>query len=293
MEPQLEAFLAIARFGTMKEASRHLYLSQSTLTNRLQSLERRLGVVLVDRGPGRKSSVLTPEGEGLLVLAERWEELTREITTIATHQAASLAVGASDSVHRYVFSNVYAKLIEDNPELDLRIYTANSDECYLKLEHREVDVAVTQYQRDLPGIVVDPFLREEMCVITRSYLPNDGGVITPGILDPMDEIRIPWGAEYQRWRSRWFGLSSGRIFVDTAHLVTMVAGEGEAWALVPHSMAQVMLVEGSFHVYRLADPPPLRVLFLAHHVRQSKSVVTGFRLFASSVGRALPNVLSF
>ena len=293
MEPQLEVFLAIARFGTMKEASRHLYLAQSTLTNRLQALERRLGVVLVDRGPGRKSSVLTPEGEGLLVLAERWEELAHEIATLATRQASSLTVGASDSVHRYLLPSVYANLIEDYPELELRIATANSDELYAKLERREVDVVITQYQRDLPGIVVDPFLREEMCVITISNLPSDAGMITPRVLDAAREIRIPWGPEYQRWHSRWFGLSSSRIFVDTAHLVAIVASENGAWALVPDSMAQVMRLDGSFHVYRLADPPPLRVLFLAYHVRQNKAVVAGFRLFASSVDRILPNALSF
>src|SRR5579875_1490871 len=120
-ETQLTAFLAVYRYGSLKEASRHLHLSQSTVTNRLQLLERRLGVTLVDRARGRRHATLTPEGDELLVLAERWEEVTRDVEALTTRRDAALSLGAPDSVSHYVLAPILRDLALRHPELALHI----------------------------------------------------------------------------------------------------------------------------------------------------------------------------
>ncbi|WP_158412342.1 LysR family transcriptional regulator [Ilumatobacter nonamiensis] len=67
-----ETIVAIVELGTMTEAAKALYSTQSTLSHRLAEAERRLGVRLFDRGRHRR---LTPTRAG-----------------IATHQAAARAL---------------------------------------------------------------------------------------------------------------------------------------------------------------------------------------------------------
>jgi DNA-binding transcriptional LysR family regulator len=287
-EHHLEAFLAVARYGTIKEASRHLHLSQSSVTSRLQGLERRLGTVLVDRGPGRPRATLTPEGEELLDLAERWEDLAREMRSLARRGDSSLSIGAPDSVNHYILAPVYADLARRHPELRLRVETANSAELYSKIEHREVDIAFVLYDRDLVGIRIELFLSEPMFVATRAELPVAAGRVDRAALDPMQEIHIAWGAHFERWRAQRGRPFVGAIYLDTAHLITAFLDDRRKWAVVPDSMARAIADAHGFSIYRLAEPPPDRLLYYARRTRLNSSSQRGYELFAEAIERVLP-----
>ncbi|MDQ0190022.1 LysR family transcriptional regulator [Alicyclobacillus cycloheptanicus] len=71
-------FLAIARIGSISRTAEQLFMSQSTVTTRLQRLEHALGYPLFVR---LQSGVqLTPEGERFVPLAERMTALEAEMT---------------------------------------------------------------------------------------------------------------------------------------------------------------------------------------------------------------------
>ena len=57
MDPRrLKAFLVLAEEKSFHKAAERLYLSQPALTQRIQALERELGVRLLERRPFRGSS---------------------------------------------------------------------------------------------------------------------------------------------------------------------------------------------------------------------------------------------
>jgi molybdate transport repressor ModE-like protein len=287
-EHHLEAFLAVARYGTVKEASRHLHLSQSSVTARLQALEQRVGAVLVERGPGRPRTTLTAEGEELLDLAQRWEELAREMASIARRGDASLTIGAPDSVNYYVLGPVYADLARRHPDLRLRVETANSAELYGKVERQEVDVAFVLYDRELVGVQIDAFASEEMFVATRADLPVVDGRVERSALDPAQEIHIAWGAPYERWRARRSRRFAGQIYLDTAHIITAFLDDTRKWAVVPDSMAKAISASHGFGIYRLQQGPPNRLLFLARRTRLNTSTLRGCALLDEALGRVVP-----
>lgn len=66
-------FLAIARIGSISRTAEQLFMSQSTVTTRLQRLERQLGYPLFHRFPNGVK--LTVEGERLLPIAEQMTAL--------------------------------------------------------------------------------------------------------------------------------------------------------------------------------------------------------------------------
>ncbi len=71
-------FVEIARYKSISEAARQLYISQSVLSTALQEIEKELGTVLFERG--RKGVVLTRDGEDCLnyclEIVERVDALT-------------------------------------------------------------------------------------------------------------------------------------------------------------------------------------------------------------------------
>ncbi len=70
-------FLAIARIGSISRTAEQLFMSQSTVTTRLQRLERALGYELFERQAGGVK--LTPAGERFLPLAERMQALEEQM----------------------------------------------------------------------------------------------------------------------------------------------------------------------------------------------------------------------
>jgi DNA-binding transcriptional LysR family regulator len=64
ISPNLKAFMAIVRSGTVHGAATELHLTQTGVTQRIRVLEKELGTTLFLRS--RKGMRLTPEGESLL-----------------------------------------------------------------------------------------------------------------------------------------------------------------------------------------------------------------------------------
>lgn len=80
---QLRIFLAVADSGSFSEAARRLYISHSTVSRAIASLEEELGCPLVRRsnhvlGLTRAGELLTEEAGRLLGAAERAAIRVRE-----------------------------------------------------------------------------------------------------------------------------------------------------------------------------------------------------------------------
>jgi DNA-binding transcriptional LysR family regulator len=78
----LDLFVDAVRLGSISAAAREHHVSQPSATERVRTLERRLGVKLLRRGPG--GSAPTPEGEAVAVWA-------REVLDAVAHMGEGVA----------------------------------------------------------------------------------------------------------------------------------------------------------------------------------------------------------
>ena len=60
---QIETFFTIAKYKSFTKSSEVLFVSLSTVSNRLRSLEEELDLVLVTRKKGMSTVTLTEKGE--------------------------------------------------------------------------------------------------------------------------------------------------------------------------------------------------------------------------------------
>ena len=129
---ELRVFLAVARGGSTSAAARELGVNQTTVSRRLESLERALGVRLVERS--QSGAELTEAGRALLDdaeamgrsatrLAERARALGREtagaIRVTCSEMTANLALSPLLAEFRQVYPDVAVEMIVTDRWLDL------------------------------------------------------------------------------------------------------------------------------------------------------------------------------
>jgi LysR family transcriptional regulator, chromosome initiation inhibitor len=102
LDPQLQAFMAITRLGTVHAAAESLFLTQTAVTTRIKMLEQKLKVSLFSRT--RRGMLLTPEGETLLRYCQTVEDLSGETLSqlqgAGTQSAVEISITGATSVMR-------------------------------------------------------------------------------------------------------------------------------------------------------------------------------------------------
>ncbi len=138
----LRIFLAIARAGTLLGAARALGVNHTTVARRLSALEGALQADLFVRQT--TGTVLTPEGERLLVHAERVENAVMAAADAAGAGRAGLTgtvrIGAPDGFGTGFLAARLLALAARHPGLVLELVPVPRS---FSLARREADVAVT------------------------------------------------------------------------------------------------------------------------------------------------------
>jgi DNA-binding transcriptional LysR family regulator len=120
---QLAIFAAVAQERSFTRAAARLGMSQPALSRAMRQLEERLGVRLLARTT--RSVSPTEAGEHLLrVIAPRFEEIDSELALLSEFRdkpAGKLRITAGEHSAITVLHPVLAKLLPDNPDLNIEI----------------------------------------------------------------------------------------------------------------------------------------------------------------------------
>src|SRR6476469_2541695 len=120
----IEAFVAVARAGSLKAAADELALSSPALTRRIQSLERSVGKPLFDRG--HQSITPNKHGERLLaMISPALDRMTDALERMSSEsEVARLRLGVLPLFATQQLMPHLAELREAHPELHLDLDTA-------------------------------------------------------------------------------------------------------------------------------------------------------------------------
>jgi DNA-binding transcriptional LysR family regulator len=265
----IQAFLAIVQTKSMIRAAEYLNLSQSSITHRLKSLEKSLGLTLFDRKRGMKNIYLTPAGEDFLPLAERWFALSKEAEIFKQQgDKLVLSIGTLESLNFHVLPSLFNKLSQHTPKIRLEITTKHTLELYSLVERRQIDVAFVLRDIFSHSIIRVPWGTAPM-VVLKAGNPAVAGTKTleNKSLNPDDELYIPWsGVSFDTWHDQWWNpVCPGRIKIMGISLIFPMLNSPQKWIVVPLWVAQYALTLGNFTYYLLTDPPPERVVYKITH----------------------------
>jgi DNA-binding transcriptional LysR family regulator len=143
---QLEAFLQVAHHRSFSRAAESLFLTQPSVTARIQSLEREIGERLFER-TGR-SVTLTDAGHAFMPHAQRAltavQEGTDAIEAVRHGDVGSIRLGSSTSVATYVLPKTLKHFREARPRVHIHLTTGNSEDLIEKLIAGETHVVVSR-----------------------------------------------------------------------------------------------------------------------------------------------------
>ncbi len=153
---QVEAVVEVARQKSFTRAAQALFLTQPTISSRIQALERDLDCLLFERRS--RGVALTEEGRAFLPYAERTLQAIRDgLDALANSREATggrLAIGAARNVGAYVLPPILEAFRRRHPGVELQIRTGRSSDVLGMLLNDEVHIGFARMlvHRDLRSV---------------------------------------------------------------------------------------------------------------------------------------------
>jgi len=142
-------------------------MSQSAVSQQIQALERRYGVVLFDRGS--KGATLTDPGRILFEKAQKIleieDEINHEFDDLRGLKGGELHVGASTTVGNYLMPFYLGEFKKLYPEVRVSLIVENTRIIEDQLLAGLFPLAVVEHDVQNPSLVRDPIEKDELVLI--------------------------------------------------------------------------------------------------------------------------------
>jgi DNA-binding transcriptional LysR family regulator len=257
---QLAIFSAVAQERSFTRAAARLGMSQPALSRAMRQLEDRLGVRLLARTT--RSVSPTQAGEHLLrVIAPRFEEIDSELALLSEFRdkpAGKLRITAGEHSAITVLHPVLAKLLPDNPDLNIEIIV---DYGLTDIVAEGFDAGVRlgeQVAKDMIAMRIGPDMR--MAVVgSAAYFAR-----YPKPLVPMDlmqhnciTLRMPTYGGLYLWEFEKNGQElkvrvEGQLVFNNIAMRLEAALQGLGLAYMPQDLVQEHIAQGRL-IHVLAD----------------------------------------
>lgn len=263
----LEAFLQVARQRSFTRAAAALFLTQPSVTARIQALEQEIGQPLFERR-GRTVR-LTEAGEAFLPYAQRALELIQEGTSAAREieGRGTVLVGATVSAATAILPDLLEAFRRERPAARVVVRYGHSNEVVEMLRDGLADVGFVVRPLHEPLISMEPLLTDDIVLLT----PPNHPLASRRRLVPRDVvghtlISMQWGEgfeEFERWMQEELGVRSA-IEVDGIPLGVILVSQGMGVGFAPHRSVAPFVQAGMVRVRTVRNlPTPKREIFLA------------------------------
>jgi DNA-binding transcriptional LysR family regulator len=267
MLPQIEAFLEVARLQNLSRAAEALFVSQPTLTARLQSLESSLGEQLFVRT--RRGMRLTEAGDAFLPYAEhavaaladgreRLAELRRGV-------AGRLVLGAPPTVSTYTLPALLARFSAAHPGVRLAVKTGTSEEILDMVLHDQVQLGIIRALAN-QEIETIPLYTDTLVLIAGPghRLARSPTGRQARMADLAGEVLVLFGrsSSYLEFTTATFRqagvLPYSVLELDNIEAAKKMVEQGLGVSLVPASTVTTELATGVLTAIELVDAAPVR-----------------------------------
>ena len=147
--PQLEAFLEAANRGSFRRAADALYLSQPSVSARVQALEDEVGVALFHRTA--RGVRLTDMGRTFLPFAQRSMDTLRRgkevLESVRQTSTGILNIATARVIGTYVLPETLHQFHQLHPDANLHIKVGGSSEVLQMVVNEEVQLGLARFMQ--------------------------------------------------------------------------------------------------------------------------------------------------
>ncbi|MFE0453984.1 LysR family transcriptional regulator [Streptomyces sp. NPDC058914] len=169
----LELLLAVARRGSLGGAAREMGITQPAASSRIRSMERQLGVALVDRSP--RGSRLTDAGALVTDWARRIVEAAEAFDAgaqaLRDRRDSRLRVAASMTIAEYLLPGWLLALRAERPDTAVSLLAGNSAAVAERLLSGEADLGFVEGLTVPTGLDSVVIAHDSLIVVTAPAHP--------------------------------------------------------------------------------------------------------------------------
>ena len=250
---QLRHLIAAVENRNLLKAADKAYISQSGLSRSLKSLEQRLGVPLLTRGP--KGVEPTIYGLSVLrrarVILNEVERSMAEVRAIELGKIGETNFGITQNYANYLMPTLLAGLHAERPGLRVTVVSDGFLELIKKVKTEEIDFAFGLIGRihHSDGLVIEPLMENRARVVAGSHHPLAG---KPEI-DIDDLAGAQWAMLSSESVQRGFGLffearglpvPPQMLRSNSIALIRNVVAESDALTILPQEVVQPEIDSG-------------------------------------------------
>ena len=282
---QVEGFLEVARRGSVSRAAEALFITQPTLTARLQGLERELGTPLFLRTP--HGMRLTDAGRAWIPFAERALRALVDgrdaLEQVITASAGHLMIAAAPAVSTYVLPELLERFVASHPRVDVSVRTGHSEDVVELVVRDEVQLGLGRAIRH-PDLELRPFHTEELVLVCAPDHP-----FTKRSSVPMADVAAEKLIMFDR-TSSYYEITQGAFLsagvklrglmeLDSIEAAKKMVERGLGVALLPGTAVAREAAGGTLAVVAMKDAPRMHnsiVAFRRRDAGEPQGVVAAF-----------------
>jgi len=160
----LNYFIEVALTENLSRAAERIGISQPSLTLAIQRLEQSVGALLLNRS--KRGVSLTPAGRQLLSqardLIDRWEQVRARTLSSELEIQGHFSLGCHPSVGLYSLPLFMPKLLEENPNLEIRLVHDISRRILEQVIQMKVDIGIVVNPSKHPDLVIKKLCSDQV-----------------------------------------------------------------------------------------------------------------------------------
>jgi DNA-binding transcriptional LysR family regulator len=293
--PQILAFLEVARRGNLSRAAEALYVSQPTLTARLQSLETELGEQLFVRT--RRGMRLTEAGEAFLPYAEHAvkaiEDGRERLGELRSGTVGRLVLGAPPTVSTYTLPALLARFTEEHPGVRLTVMTGTSEEILEMVLHDRIQLGLMRALGH-PEVEAVPVYSDSLLLVVSPSHRLAGRKVRLADLGGEPLVLFGRSSSYRDFTEAVFrqaGVMPDSVLeLDNIEAAKKMVEHGIGISLVPDSAVMADLASGVLALVQVTDTTLPRREIVAvrrHDAGPPSGTVATFMAMLTEVGSLL------
>ncbi len=279
---QLQYFLRIVELRSFSKAAAYLHVAQPALGLQVRKLEEELGVKLLER----HSRGVMPTEAGLLlrehaqIILRQMERARQSVADLAGPPRGRVAVGLTPTLNLILATQLVERCRAEYPNVSLAIVDAMSEDLMEWVESDRLDVALSYNPAAAQGLVCEPLLVEELCLIcaTNGRAPKNETVSLAEIADlPMILPSVSSGLRSlveEAAHSRGIELNVV-LEIDSVTAMKEMVVNGVGFAILPPGSVRREVEDGRILIRRIEKPELSRNMYLAYSGKRHTSKAAG------------------
>lgn len=260
---QLKSFLAIVKYNHFTLASQELYISQSSISKHIKSLEKELGVELFNRQ--HRSIKLTDAGEEFYKFAQRsitdYKNILLDMKKYSCEESSYISIGVIDTMVEYGIASLIGDFQLEYPSIQVDLVERSNRKIIEYLNESVVNIGFINSHYEHKNILsLQKIINDDLVLVTSKKHPL-AEKSSIDIFDTAKEKYICVNGDYYLhnvFLNTWGNLNyfPNTLYIDsqTKTLLALVS-ENIGITLLPHNVALSYKknVDNSIHICNLKN----------------------------------------